>query len=87
MSDGGCWFGDVLLREVRLTIEAGDVQEERFESVEVLVDTGATYSQVPGNLLRRLDVPVKWEAQVRLADGNIVLYHLLGCLASSGSTV
>ena len=58
--------------EVRLTIEVGDVQEERFESVEVLVDTGATYSQVPGSLLRRLGIPVKWEAQVRLADGNVI---------------
>ena len=59
--------------EVRLIIEVGDVQEERFESVEVLVDTGATYSQVPGGLLRRLGIPVKWEAQVRLADGNVIM--------------
>ena len=58
--------------EVRLIIEVGDVQEERFESVEVLVDTGATYSQVPGSLLRRLGIPVRWEAQVRLADGNVI---------------
>ena len=57
---------------VTLTIEVGDVREERFESVEVLVDTGATYSQVPGNLLRRLGIPVKWEAQVRLVDGSII---------------
>jgi predicted aspartyl protease len=58
--------------EVRLIIEIGDVQEERFEPAEVLVDTGATYSQVPGSLLRRLGIPVKWEAQVRLGDGSIV---------------
>jgi len=58
--------------EVRLTIEVGDVREDRFEQVEVLVDTGSTYSQVPGALLRRLGIPVRWEAQVRLADGRII---------------
>ena len=55
-----------------LTIEVGDIQEERFEPVEVMVDTGATYSQVPGSLLRRLGIPVKWGAQARLADGSVI---------------
>ncbi len=55
-----------------LTIEVGDIQEERFEPVEVMVDTGATYSQVPGSLLLRLGIPVKWEAQARLADGSVI---------------
>ena len=58
--------------EVRLTLEVGDVREERFETVEVLVDTGSTYCQVPGSLLRRLGVPVRWETQVRLADSRII---------------
>ncbi len=58
--------------EVRVTIEVGDVREEIYEQVEVLVDTGATYSQVPGTLLRRLGIPVRWEAEVRLGDGTIV---------------
>ena len=58
--------------EVRLTIEVGDIQEERFEAVEVLVDTGSTYCQIPSSLLHRLGIPVRWEAEVRLADGRIV---------------
>ena len=58
--------------EVRLTIEVGDVQEEKFEPVEVLVDTGTTYCQIPSSVLGRLGIPVKWEADVRLADGSIV---------------
>ena len=58
--------------EVRVTIEVGDAKEERFESLAVLVDTGATYTQVPGSLLRRLGISVRWEADVRLADGSIV---------------
>ena len=58
--------------EVRVTIEIGDVREENYEAVEVLVDTGATYSQVQGSLLRRLGIPVRWEAEVRLGDGRMV---------------
>lgn len=40
--------------------------------MEVLVDAVATYSRVPSSLLRRLGVPVEWEAQVRLGDGSVV---------------
>ena len=58
--------------EVRVTIEIGDVREENYEEVEVLVDTGATYSQVPESLLHRLGVPVRWGAEVRLGDGSMV---------------
>ena len=38
----------------------------------MLVDTGSTYTQVPGSLLHRLGVPVRWEAEVRLGDGSLV---------------
>ena len=58
--------------EVRLTIEVGDVREEQFEPVEFLVGTGSTYCQVPSSLLHRLGVPVRWEVEVRLADGRII---------------
>ncbi len=58
--------------EVRVTIEIGDVREENYEEVEVLVDTGATYSQVPESLLHRLGIPVRWEAEVKLGDGSMV---------------
>ena len=57
---------------VTLTIEVGDVQGERFEPIEVLVDTGSTFTAVPGELLRRLDVPVERTAQSELADGSLV---------------
>ncbi|MFQ5880385.1 MAG: aspartyl protease family protein, partial [Dehalococcoidia bacterium] len=40
----------------RVTIEVGDPQGERFEAVEALVDTGATYSVAPRSLLERLGV-------------------------------
>ena len=54
-----------------ITIEVGDVGREQFEPVEVMVDTGATYSQVPASLLHRLGIQAEWEAQARLADGTI----------------
>lgn len=54
-----------------VTIEVGDTRGERFESVEVMVDTGSTYTALPGSLLRRLGVPVVETAQSELADGRM----------------
>ena len=33
------------------TIEVGDAQQQRFRGVEAWVDSGATYSSLPGDLL------------------------------------
>ena len=35
-----------------VTIEVGDWQGEQFEPVEVMVDTGSTFTTVPASLLR-----------------------------------
>ena len=56
---------------VQLTIEVGDTLGQRFEPVEVMVDTGSTFSQVPGELLRRLEVPVQRTLEAELADGSV----------------
>ena len=45
---------------------------ERFEPVEVMVDTGATFTTVPADLLRRLGVNPQRTMQVRLADGSVI---------------
>ncbi len=55
-----------------ITIEVGDMRGERFEPVEVLVDTGATFTTVPGGLLRELGVSPQRTMPARLADGTIV---------------
>ena len=47
-----------------VTIEVGDPRGERFEPVEALVDTGASFTWVPGDMLPRLDV-------VPLARGSL----------------
>ena len=57
--------------ETYVTIEVGDTRGERFEAVEVMVDTGSTYTALPGDLLRRLGVPVAEIAQSELADGSM----------------
>ncbi len=57
---------------VFITIEVGDLQRERFESVEVMVDTGATFTTVPGDLIRRLGFSPQRTMPARLADGSII---------------
>ena len=57
--------------ETYVTIEVGDTRGERFETVEVLIDTGSTYTALPGDLLRRLGVPVAEIAQSEIADGSM----------------
>ena len=57
---------------VTVTIEIGDVAGERFEPLEVVVDTGSNFTCIPGRILRRLGVPVQRTAQAELADGRLV---------------
>ena len=56
--------------KLTVTIGVGDQQGRQFEDIEVTVDTGSTFTAVPGALLRDLGVPVGRSAQSRLADGS-----------------
>ncbi len=56
----------------RVNIEIGDPQGQRFEPVEALVDTGATYTTVPASMLRRLGVAPISRGLFLLADGSRV---------------
>ena len=53
-----------------VTIGIGNQQGTRFEDIEVIVDTGATFTAIPRALLQDLEVPVARSAQSRLADGS-----------------
>jgi len=55
---------------VTVTIGVGDPAGQRFEELEVEVDTGSTITAVPRELLRRLGVPVTRSVQATLADGS-----------------
>ena len=55
-----------------MRIEVGDAERRYFESVEALVDTGATYTVLPRGLLERLGVISHRRASFVLADGRRV---------------
>ena len=51
-------------------IEVGDRTGDRFEPVEALVDTGATYTMVPASLLNSLGIVPVAQMNFVLADGQ-----------------
>ena len=51
-------------------IEVGDVAGRRFESVEALVDTGATNTVLPEAMLTQLGVKPYRRSRFQLADGS-----------------
>ena len=56
----------------RLTIEIGPTDRSRFEQIEALVDTGATYTVVPRDVLERLGTAPQFRRHFRVADGRVV---------------
>ena len=64
----------------RVRIEIGDPQGQRFEALEALVDTGATYTWVPRSTLERLGHKPEREWDFILADGRKVLYGMAWAL-------
>jgi predicted aspartyl protease len=54
----------------RITVEVGDPDGQRFVPVEMLVDTGATFTKAPRELLEGLGVPVESTYTAELADGS-----------------
>ena len=52
------------------TIEIGDPAGARFQTVEAMVDTGATFTSVPTSILSRLGVVPGRQIRLRLADGS-----------------
>ena len=56
----------------QVPLEVAGPSRDRFEPVEALVDTGATYTVLPRQLLQGLGVPVDRQARFVLADGSEV---------------
>ena len=50
---------------VTVTIEIGDPQGQVFEELDVIVDTGSTYTAVPRQMLQRLGIPVERALPIR----------------------
>ena len=53
-------------------VEVGDPEGRRYDRVEALVDTGASYTTLPRPLLEALGVVPHESAWFRLADGHQV---------------
>ena len=43
---------------ITVTIQVGDPQGNRFEELDIIVDTDSTYTAVPRAILERLGTPV-----------------------------
>lgn len=53
-----------------VALEIGDPQGRRYETINALVDSGATYTTLPASMLRRLGVAALDNANFILADGS-----------------
>ena len=53
-------------------VDVGDAEGTRYERVDALVDTGASYSVMPAPLLRRLRVALHTRELFTMADGRQV---------------
>ena len=53
-------------------MEVSSPDGSRWETVDALVDTGASYSQVPGSLPQRLGIVPTDTVEAVLADGRVV---------------
>ncbi|MBI3456114.1 MAG: retroviral-like aspartic protease family protein [Candidatus Rokubacteria bacterium] len=60
----------------RVPIEVGAPRGERWEPVEALVDTGASYTLLPASLLDRLGVTRVRRWPFELADGHTTEYDI-----------
>ncbi len=57
-------------------IEVGNILGERFVGVDAVVDTGSTYTCLPGSVLSGLGVSVSERRPFELADDRIVEYAI-----------
>ncbi len=75
----------------RVPVEIGDPAGQRWEAVEALVDTGASYTVVPSALLSRLGVRPARRWPFELADGREIErdigYTMVRINGESGPTI
>jgi clan AA aspartic protease len=59
-----------------VTVEVGDPQGQRFESVQAMVDTGASDTMVPRSILTQLGIEAMERYEFQLADNTVVEYDV-----------
>ena len=57
---------------ITVTIQVGDHQGDQFEELDIVVDTGSTFTALPRVILERLGVPVQRSLPSETADGRMV---------------
>ncbi len=57
---------------LRKRVEIGDPTGRRFEQVEALIDTGATYSVFPASQLRRIGVTATDRIRLLIGDSSSI---------------
>jgi clan AA aspartic protease len=68
----------------RVTLEVGHLAGGPFRMVEALVDTGATYTWVPRDVLEPLGVEPQHKRRFLLADGREAFYDVSWARARIG---
>jgi clan AA aspartic protease len=69
-----------------VTVEVGDPQGQRFESVQATVDTGASDTLAPRAMLERLGVPVQGSWPFTMADDREIEYDIGQTVIRIGDT-
>ena len=59
-----------------VTVQIADLSRQRYEAVEAIVDTGATYTVVPASLLGALGVQRLERRTFELADQRVVEFDV-----------
>jgi len=57
-----------------VSIQVGDLRSQQFVDIEALVDTGATYTSIPGNILSQLGIEKRESRTFELADDRVIEY-------------
>ncbi|MFN3422070.1 MAG: aspartyl protease family protein [Armatimonadota bacterium] len=71
----------------RVPIEIGPMDQSRFERIGALVDTGATYTVVPRDVLERLGITPQLRRRFRVADGRTLELDMAWvCIKAEGET-
>ena len=60
----------------QVELQIGDPQGQRYETVEAMVDSGATYTMLPSALLHGLGVAAESSRTFILADGSRIQMNL-----------
>jgi len=60
----------------RVPVDVGNIAGGSLTRIEALVDTGATYTWIPGDLLARLEVQPEEDWPFLLADGREARYPI-----------